>query len=168
VPAQPNRDVSKPARYWLLTIPEADWSPFGPQRLDFATFVAYCRGQLEVGAANGFRHWQVCFDPYPLTSRSWLSLASLFDDLPSRRSSPTRPIVNQVVRTPPTPMSGRRTPESPTPSSSSVSDLSSATTRRTGTRSRLTRSADALTLYPATSLFGITGTSSELPRYLPD
>jgi len=40
------------ARYWLLTIPHAAYTPWLPPG------VAYCRGQLELGA-GGFLHWQL-------------------------------------------------------------------------------------------------------------
>jgi hypothetical protein len=51
--------ANAPARYWLLTVPEDDWTPIGPQTQAFSDKFAYVRGQLEVGAANGFRHWQL-------------------------------------------------------------------------------------------------------------
>lgn len=39
------------ARYWMATIPEADWNPCLPDGFQ------YVRGQLEQGE-GGFRHWQ--------------------------------------------------------------------------------------------------------------
>ena len=45
---------SPPAAYWILTIPEAAWTP--PPELP-ATLLLL-KGQLEEGA-SGFRHWQV-------------------------------------------------------------------------------------------------------------
>lgn len=47
-------NATSQARYWLLTIPEAAWSP--PSELPPG--ICYLRGQLEVGESNGFRHWQ--------------------------------------------------------------------------------------------------------------
>lgn len=49
------------ARYWLLTIPENDWSPPADATaftVDFAS-LAYLRGQKEIGTNTGFRHWQL-------------------------------------------------------------------------------------------------------------
>lgn len=43
------------ARYWLLTIREADFDPYTPVQVA----VLYIRGQLETGTENGFRHWQL-------------------------------------------------------------------------------------------------------------
>lgn len=45
-------------RYWLLTIPENEFTPHLPDT------VSYIRGQLEIGATTGYRHWQIlaCFD----------------------------------------------------------------------------------------------------------
>lgn len=43
------------ARYWLLTIPEEDFTPYSPLPHE----VEYLAGQLEVGANTGYRHWQV-------------------------------------------------------------------------------------------------------------
>lgn len=45
---------SAPAYYWILTIPEARWTP--PQTLP--PWSTHLKGQLEVGN-GGFRHWQV-------------------------------------------------------------------------------------------------------------
>jgi len=45
---------SPPASYWILTIPEAVWTP--PSTLPPTLLLL--KGQLEVGA-QGFRHWQV-------------------------------------------------------------------------------------------------------------
>lgn len=41
------------ARYWLLTIPHADFTPFLPRPL------VYLRGQLERGGSTGYLHWQL-------------------------------------------------------------------------------------------------------------
>ena len=41
------------ARYWLLTIPHADFTPFLPGSL------VYIRGQLERGEQTGYLHWQL-------------------------------------------------------------------------------------------------------------
>lgn len=45
------------AKYWLLTIPHADFLPYKPPNVD------YIKGQLEMGGTTGFCHWQVlvCF-----------------------------------------------------------------------------------------------------------
>jgi len=40
------------ARFWILTIPHADFLPYRPATVD------YIRGQLEL-AASGFLHWQI-------------------------------------------------------------------------------------------------------------
>jgi len=45
---------SPPASYWILTIPEAKWTP--PTTLPPTLLLL--KGQLEEGA-QGFRHWQV-------------------------------------------------------------------------------------------------------------
>jgi len=44
---------SPQARYWLLTIPHADFLPYLPPG------VAYIRGQLESAPTTGYLHWQV-------------------------------------------------------------------------------------------------------------
>lgn len=41
------------ARYWILTIPHADFTPFLPRS------VCFIRGQLERGANTGYLHWQL-------------------------------------------------------------------------------------------------------------
>lgn len=41
------------ARYWLLTIPYEDFTPFLPPNVD------YIKGQLERGSDTGYLHWQV-------------------------------------------------------------------------------------------------------------
>ena len=41
------------ARYWLLTIPHHEFTPFLPDG------VAYLRGQLESGHTTGYLHWQL-------------------------------------------------------------------------------------------------------------
>jgi len=49
--------------YWILTIPEGEWTPW----IKPPASIAYIRGQLEMGAqgteGDGYRHWQVmvCF-----------------------------------------------------------------------------------------------------------
>lgn len=45
--------ITSQARYWLLTIPHADFLPYLPKD------VAYCKGQLERGNDTGYLHWQV-------------------------------------------------------------------------------------------------------------
>jgi len=45
---------SKPASYWILTIPEQAWTP--PQTLP--NTMVLLKGQLEEGE-SGYRHWQV-------------------------------------------------------------------------------------------------------------
>lgn len=42
------------ARYWLLTIPENDWQPN-----ELPSECVYIRGQKEIGADTGYRHWQI-------------------------------------------------------------------------------------------------------------
>jgi hypothetical protein len=46
-----NKNVSKPARYWIFTAAHHVFTPYLPAG------VAYTKGQLELGA-NGFLHWQ--------------------------------------------------------------------------------------------------------------
>nr|QXN75697.1 MAG: replication associated protein [Virus sp.] len=41
------------ARFWLLTIPHADFTPYLP------TNVSHIQGQLELGADTGYLHWQI-------------------------------------------------------------------------------------------------------------
>jgi len=41
------------ARYWILTIPHANFTPFQPRGID------YIKGQLEQGGATGYLHWQI-------------------------------------------------------------------------------------------------------------
>lgn len=41
------------ARFWLLTIPHADFLPYLPPNVD------YIRGQLERGNDTGYLHWQI-------------------------------------------------------------------------------------------------------------
>lgn len=50
-------------RYWLLTIPENDWSPSDVLQKE----VKYCKGQLEVGNETGYRHWQVVYHTQVMT-----------------------------------------------------------------------------------------------------
>lgn len=45
--------ITSQARYWLLTIPHASYTPYLPPG------VAYIKGQLECGAETGYLHWQV-------------------------------------------------------------------------------------------------------------
>lgn len=45
--------VYSQARYWLLTIPHADFTPYLPPG------ISYIRGQLERGDGTGYLHWQV-------------------------------------------------------------------------------------------------------------
>lgn len=52
MPQQQNRHNLK-ARYWLLTIPHHDFTPFLPRS------VVYLRGQLERGGNTGYLHWQL-------------------------------------------------------------------------------------------------------------
>jgi len=48
MPAQPTQ-----ARYWILTIPHAFFTPFLPNQC------VYIRGQLERGASSDYIHWQI-------------------------------------------------------------------------------------------------------------
>lgn len=52
---QPNQEWDKrnKYRYWLLTIKESSWVPNLPNGVD------YCKGQLEEGGQQGYRHWQL-------------------------------------------------------------------------------------------------------------
>lgn len=50
------------ARYWLLTIPYEDFTPFLPAN------ASYIKGQLEQGSESGYLHWQlVCYYPKKVT-----------------------------------------------------------------------------------------------------
>jgi len=42
------------ARYWLLTIPHADFLPWLPPD------ISHIRGQLERGGTTNYLHWQLC------------------------------------------------------------------------------------------------------------
>lgn len=44
------------ARYWMLTIPAADWEPMDEE--DLPESVAYIKGQKEIGE-GGYEHWQL-------------------------------------------------------------------------------------------------------------
>jgi len=44
---------SPQGRYWLLTVPQHEFTPWQPPG------VAYIRGQLEQGGETGYRHWQL-------------------------------------------------------------------------------------------------------------
>lgn len=44
---------SPQGRYWLLTIPQHEFTPFLPNDL------AYIKGQLEQGSETGYLHWQI-------------------------------------------------------------------------------------------------------------
>lgn len=45
--------MSQQARYWLLTIPQHEFTPYLPEQL------SWLRGQLESGNTTGFVHWQL-------------------------------------------------------------------------------------------------------------
>lgn len=49
---------SPQGRYWLLTVPENEFTPILP------VGVTYIKGQLEVAPTTGYRHWQIvaCFE----------------------------------------------------------------------------------------------------------
>jgi len=51
---QPTMPPSPPAAYWILTIPQATWTP----PLELPPTLLLIKGQLEEGA-SGFKHWQV-------------------------------------------------------------------------------------------------------------
>jgi len=42
------------ARFWILTIPHADFVPWKPPN------ITHIRGQLERGGDTGYLHWQIC------------------------------------------------------------------------------------------------------------
>lgn len=70
----------KQARFWILTIPHADFLPWLPPG------VAYIRGQLERGERTGYEHWQLCVS---FTSKQRLrAVKSIFGD--SCHAEPTR------------------------------------------------------------------------------
>lgn len=45
--------MSKVGRYWILTIPHHEYTPYHPAGVQFI------RGQLESGTSTGYLHWQV-------------------------------------------------------------------------------------------------------------
>jgi hypothetical protein len=56
---------SKPARFWILTIPHGDWEPV------LYDGVAYAKGQAELGA-GGYEHWQLIVILSKPQRLSWL------------------------------------------------------------------------------------------------
>lgn len=66
-------------RYWILTIPEADFSP-GP----LFDGITWAKGQLEEGQ-GGFRHWQLV-----LGWRRPVRLAAVKKLFPTAHAEPTR------------------------------------------------------------------------------
>ncbi len=52
---RPQHKVYDQAKYWLLTIPFADWST--PESLP--PEIAWLRGQQEIGEGTGYHHWQL-------------------------------------------------------------------------------------------------------------
>lgn len=46
-----------PARYWMATIPVADFN----SNIELPAGVAYIRGQQEIGEETGYHHWQLLF-----------------------------------------------------------------------------------------------------------
>lgn len=46
-------NVTKPARYWILTIPQHCYTPYLPDG------VQWIKGQLESGSSTGYLHWQL-------------------------------------------------------------------------------------------------------------
>lgn len=47
--------TSRPARYWMATIPAANFDPANP----LPEGIAYIKGQKELGAQNAYQHWQL-------------------------------------------------------------------------------------------------------------
>jgi len=45
-------------RYWMATIRATDWNPM-PDVNQLPEKVTWIKGQKEIGAQNGFEHWQV-------------------------------------------------------------------------------------------------------------
>ena len=45
--------ITSQARYWILTIKHADFTPYLPAG------ISYIKGQLERGGDTGYLHWQV-------------------------------------------------------------------------------------------------------------
>lgn len=58
--------------YWILTIPELDWTPSLPEG------ISWIRGQLESGSDSGYRHWQVVCGSEKKTSLR--GIKSIFGD----------------------------------------------------------------------------------------
>lgn len=56
------------ARYFMLTIPYEDFTPYLPPRCE------YIRGQLEMGNQTGYLHWQVCAYYKPKVSLNYMKL----------------------------------------------------------------------------------------------
>lgn len=57
---------SKPARWWIATIPHAHFLPFLPRG------VTYIKGQLESGSEGGYLHWQFVFNLQKPQRLSWV------------------------------------------------------------------------------------------------
>jgi len=63
-----NANTSGPARYWMATIPVADFHSDMP----LPAGVAYIRGQQEIGQETGYHHWQLLFVLSKPQRMSWL------------------------------------------------------------------------------------------------
>lgn len=70
--------VPRQARYWILTIPHHDYTPYLPRG------IAWVKGQLELGE-SGYLHWQLCF-----SSASKISLARVRSIFGPHHAEPTR------------------------------------------------------------------------------
>lgn len=68
------------ARYWLLTIPHADFLPYKPEQID------WIRGQLERGTNTDYVHWQLVI-AFPKQQRL-ASIKKIFGD--TVHAEPTR------------------------------------------------------------------------------
>lgn len=54
-PGTSNSSNPRQARYWIGTIPLADWEPTQPNG------IVWIRGQHERGSKTGYDHWQIFF-----------------------------------------------------------------------------------------------------------
>jgi len=109
--------VSPQGVYWLLTIPQEQYTPYLPDAC------AYVKGQLEQGGETGYLHWQllVVFKR-SVRLRAVRSTFGLFME-------------NSADLQQPTSTSGRRTPQLQGQDSSWDANLLSGTPRPTGNQS---------------------------------
>lgn len=71
---QPVAPLRRQGRWWILTIPFADWE----QPTELPSLLAYLHGQQEIGEPSGYHHWQL----FCITTRkvSLRQIKSVFTD----------------------------------------------------------------------------------------